>query len=145
MLPCNMLYNVRLSCNLLNNWSNTQSQNKFEILAHGCLPPVKICKHRNLFLISDNDRIYAIIKKTKQFSLPQDINVRMIQCNRLNTCICWANKLHLFAIYFFQIQDISIEWLASYISNIYDWSIKIRNGVFNLPCLWRGIWDVFNV
>ena len=82
-----MLYNVRLSCNLLNNWSNTQSQNKFKILAHGCLPPVKICKHRNLFLISDNDRIYAIIEKTKQFSLPQDINVRMIQCNRLNTCI----------------------------------------------------------
>ena len=82
-----MLYNVRLSCNLLNNWSNTQSQNKFKILAHGCLPPVKICKHQNLFLISDNDRIYAIIEKTKQFPLPQDINVRMIQCNRLNTCI----------------------------------------------------------
>lgn len=104
-----MLYNVRLLCNLLNNWSNTQSQNKFKILAHGCLPPVKICKHRNLFLMSDDDRIHAIIEKTKQFSLPQDINVRLKQYNRLNTYINLANKLHLFAIYFFQIQDISIK------------------------------------
>ena len=67
MLPCNMLHNVRLLCNLLNNWSNTQSQNKFKILAHGCLPPVKICKHRNLFLMSDVDRICAIIEKHNNF------------------------------------------------------------------------------
>ena len=47
MLPCNMLLNLSLLYILLKNWSNIPYQNKRRILAHGCLPPVKNCKHKN--------------------------------------------------------------------------------------------------
>ena len=52
-----MLLNLSLLYILLKNWSTIPSQNKRRILAHGCLPPVKNCKHKNKHFITDDDNI----------------------------------------------------------------------------------------